>query len=66
MVYDDEGSPITTTFMDHLLPTAAEVPELGYGHVITPSGTPGGYMGLGEGGAIASPSATRSRRSARR
>ena len=55
--YDDAGNPTTTTFMDYLLPTAAEVPDLEYGHVVTPGLTPGGHKGLGEGGAIASPAA---------
>ena len=55
--YDDAGNPTTTTFMDYLLPTAAEVPDLEYGHVVTPALTPGGHKGLGEGGAIASPAA---------
>ena len=55
--YDDAGNPTTTTFMDYLLPTAAEVPDLEYGHVVTPGLTPGGYKGLGEGGAIGSPAA---------
>jgi aerobic carbon-monoxide dehydrogenase large subunit len=57
MIYDADGNPVTTTFMDYLLPTAAEIPEFEYGHVVTPSNTPGGYKGLGEGGAIASPPA---------
>jgi carbon-monoxide dehydrogenase large subunit len=57
MVYDGDGNPTTTTFLDYLLPTAAEVPDLEYGHVVTPSSTPGGYKGMGEGGAIASPAA---------
>jgi carbon-monoxide dehydrogenase large subunit len=57
MIYDSDGNPLTTTFMDYLLPTAAEIPDFEYGHVITPSHTPGGYKGLGEGGAIASPPA---------
>ncbi len=57
MRYDDAGNPTTTTFMDYLLPTAAEVPDLEYGHVITPALTPGGHKGLGEGGAIAAPAA---------
>jgi carbon-monoxide dehydrogenase large subunit len=57
MRYDEAGNPTTTTFMDYLLPTAAEVPDLEYGHVITPGLTPGGHKGLGEGGAIASPAA---------
>jgi carbon-monoxide dehydrogenase large subunit len=44
--------------MDYLLPTAAEVPDLIYGHVITPApDVPGGYKGMGEGGAIAAPAA---------
>ena len=55
--YDDAGNPTTTTFMDYLLPTAAEVPDLEYGHVITPALSPGGHKGLGEGGAIAAPAA---------
>lgn len=57
MVYDDAGNPTATTFMDYLLPTAAEVPDFEYGHVVNPSNTPGGYKGLGEGGAICAPAA---------
>jgi carbon-monoxide dehydrogenase large subunit len=57
MMYDDEGNPTTTTFLDYLLPTAAEVPDFEYGHIVTPSNTPGGYKGLGEGGAIVAPAA---------
>ena len=26
LAYDDDGNPVATTFMDYLLPTAAEVP----------------------------------------
>ena len=54
-VYDDDGNPLTTTFLDYLLPTAAEVPSIEYGHVETRSPTPGGHKGMGEGGAIGSP-----------
>jgi carbon-monoxide dehydrogenase large subunit len=57
MVYDEDGNPTTTTFLDYLLPTAAEVPDFEYGHIVTPSNTPGGYKGLGEGGAIVAPAA---------
>ena len=58
MVYDDEGNPQSTTFVDYLLPTAAEVPTIEYGHIETPASTnPGGYKGMGEGGAIGSPPA---------
>ena len=35
LVYDDDGNPLTTTFIDYLLPTAAEVPTIEYGHVET-------------------------------
>jgi carbon-monoxide dehydrogenase large subunit len=58
MKYDDDGNPMATTFVDYLLPTAAEVPIIEYGHVETPAtSNPGGYKGLGEGGAIGSPPA---------
>jgi carbon-monoxide dehydrogenase large subunit len=57
LVYDDDGNPVTTTFVDYLLPTAAEVPMIEYGHVETPGPGPGGYKGVGEGGAIGAPPA---------
>jgi carbon-monoxide dehydrogenase large subunit len=56
-VYDDDGNPLTTTFLDYLLPTTTEVPKIEYGHVETPAPTPGGHKGMGEGGAIGSPPA---------
>jgi len=52
LAYDDDGNPLSTTFLDYLLPTATEVPTIEYGHVETPSPGPGGYKGVGEGGAI--------------
>ncbi len=55
--YDDAGNPVTTTLMDYLMPTASDVPMLEYGHVETPSPGPGGYKGVGEGGAIGAPPA---------
>jgi carbon-monoxide dehydrogenase large subunit len=52
-VYDGDGNPLTTTFMDYLPPTTTEVPTIEVGHIETPSTTnPGGYKGMGEGGAI--------------
>ncbi len=58
MVYDESGNPQSTTFVDYLLPTAAEVPIIEYGHIETPAATnPGGFKGMGEGGAIGSPPA---------
>ena len=54
LAYDTDGNPVSTTFMDYLLPTATEVPVIEVGHVETPSPGPGGYKGVGEGGAIGS------------
>jgi carbon-monoxide dehydrogenase large subunit len=56
--YDDEGQPLFATFMEYVLPTAAEVPRLAMEHQHTPSpNIPGGMKGVGEAGAIGSPSA---------
>jgi carbon-monoxide dehydrogenase large subunit len=57
LAYDDDGNPVTTTFMDYLLPTAAEVPLIEYGHVETLGAGAGGFKGVGEGGAIGAPPA---------
>ncbi|MGP0031272.1 MAG: xanthine dehydrogenase family protein molybdopterin-binding subunit [Acidimicrobiales bacterium] len=57
LAVDEDGNPVATTFMDYLLPTATEVPEIEYGHIETPSPGPGGYKGVGEGGAIGAPPA---------
>ena len=53
--YDENGNPLATTLLDYVMPAAAEVPILEYGHVVTPSDTPGGHKGVGEGGAIGAP-----------
>lgn len=56
--YDADGNPLASTFVDYLLPTATEVPDIEYGHIETPAPTnPGGHKGMGEGGAIGSPPA---------
>jgi carbon-monoxide dehydrogenase large subunit len=58
LAYDDDANPVATTFMDYLLPTATEVPLIEYAHVETAPGPgPGGYKGVGEGGAIGAPPA---------
>ena len=54
LAYDDDGNPLSTTFVDYLLPTATEVPAIEYGHVEVPGPGFGGYKGCGEGGAIGS------------
>jgi carbon-monoxide dehydrogenase large subunit len=57
LAYDDDGNPLATTLLDYLLPSAPEVPPIEYGHIETPSPGPGGYKGVGEGGAIGAPPA---------
>ena len=58
IVYGPDGQPLTTTFMDYLLPTATEIPPFGTLHMATPSPfIPGGYKGMGEAGTISGPSA---------
>ncbi len=57
LVWDEDGNPLATTFVDYLLPTTTDVPIIEYGHVETPAPGPGGYKGVGEGGAIGAPPA---------
>jgi len=50
---DAAGQPLAATFMDYLLPTAAEVPPVEVAHMETPSPmNPAGVKGAGEGGTI--------------
>jgi carbon-monoxide dehydrogenase large subunit len=56
--YDEDGQPLFGTFMEYLLPTAAELPRLAMEHQHTPSpNIPGGMKGVGEAGTIGSPAA---------
>jgi len=57
LAYDEDGNPVTTTLLDYLLPTAPDVPPIEFVHIETPSSGPGGYKGVGEGGAIGAPPA---------
>lgn len=58
VIYDADGQPKTTSFLDYLLPGASEVPEIKIGHMETPSPyTVFGMKGAGEGGSIAPPAA---------
>jgi CO/xanthine dehydrogenase Mo-binding subunit len=57
-VYDDDGQLLTSSFLDYLIPTAMEVPEIKIGHHETPSPwTPHGIKGGGEGGRMMAPAA---------
>jgi CO/xanthine dehydrogenase Mo-binding subunit len=56
LVYDERGSLLTGTFMDFLIPTAMEIPDVAIGHIETPSPlNPLGVKGVGEAGAIPVP-----------
>jgi len=53
LVYDENGQLLTSTFADYLLPTARDVPNFEVLHMVTPAPQiPGGYKGMGEGGAV--------------
>jgi carbon-monoxide dehydrogenase large subunit len=56
LVYDEAGQLLAGSFMDFLMPTAAEVPDLTVVHLETPSPlNPLGVKGVGEAGAIPVP-----------
>lgn len=53
VVHDESGQPLTTSFMDYQLMTAADMPALTKVHIETPSPTNSlGAKGAGEGGTI--------------
>jgi 2-furoyl-CoA dehydrogenase large subunit len=55
-VYDENGQLLTSSFMDYLKPTAADVPTIEGDRLETPSPfTPLGTKGIGEGGAVIAP-----------
>ncbi len=55
--YDEQANFQAGTFMDYLLPTAAEIPEIEIHHVETPTDIEINYRGVGEGGMIVAPAA---------
>ena len=56
--YDETGQLLTSTFMDYLKPTAADVPTIEVDRLEHPSPvTPLGAKGVGEGGSIPGPAA---------
>ncbi|MEX0788989.1 MAG: xanthine dehydrogenase family protein molybdopterin-binding subunit [Anaerolineales bacterium] len=53
ILYDENGQLLNASFMDYLLPTALDVPDVQVGHEETPSPlNPLGTKGAGEAGAI--------------
>jgi 2-furoyl-CoA dehydrogenase large subunit len=56
--YDQDGQLLTTSFMDYLKPTAADLPDIEGDRLETPSPlTLLGTKGVGEGGAVVAPAA---------
>jgi aerobic carbon-monoxide dehydrogenase large subunit len=58
VVYNEDGQPLTATFMDYLLPTSVEVPQVEIAHQehLSPL-NPLGVKGCGEGGTVSAPPA---------
>lgn len=53
LYFDDSGQLINASFMDFLMPTAAEIPDMELAHLETPSPlNPLGIKGVGEAGTI--------------
>lgn len=51
--YGADGQPLTSTFVDYLMPTTTDVPDIEVTHLCTPSPwTENGVKGMGEAGAI--------------
>ena len=51
--FDDSGQLLNASFMDFLIPTSAEIPEIEIAHIETPSPlNPLGVKGVGEAGTI--------------
>src|SRR5439155_321342 len=56
LAYDEHGQFLTGTFMDYLVPTASEAPEINIVHIVSPSPlTPLGSKGLGESSSMTVP-----------
>ncbi|HEU4371027.1 MAG TPA: xanthine dehydrogenase family protein molybdopterin-binding subunit [Methylomirabilota bacterium] len=53
IAYDDGGQPLTTTFMDYLIPGTMDVPPIDIVHLQTPPAVSvSGFKGMAEGGTI--------------
>ncbi|MBB4689495.1 xanthine dehydrogenase family protein molybdopterin-binding subunit [Amycolatopsis jiangsuensis] len=56
--YADNGEPSAASFIDYLVPTATEIPDISVDHLETPCAfTESGAKGAGEGGTIGAPAA---------
>ncbi len=58
IIYDEHGNILTTSLLDYLPPTMAEIPDLEVHHLVTVTDASlTGAKGLGEGGTIGAPAA---------
>ena len=57
ITYDDDAVFKSGTYLDYLIPTAMEIPEIEIHHLQTPSAIESNYRGVGEGGMILAPAA---------
>jgi carbon-monoxide dehydrogenase large subunit len=55
--YGDDGQFLASTFLDYLLPTACEVPDIEIDHVESAPTHEVNFRGVGEGGTIGAPAA---------
>ncbi|MFZ0013455.1 MAG: xanthine dehydrogenase family protein molybdopterin-binding subunit [Acidimicrobiia bacterium] len=56
--YGEEADPLTTSFMDYLIPAALDVPDFALGRTVSPApSNPLGAKGAGEAGCIGAPPA---------
>jgi carbon-monoxide dehydrogenase large subunit len=54
----ESGQPLSTTFLQYLMPSAKDVPDIKLEHLVTPSPfTPGGFKGAAEAGTTGTPAA---------
>ena len=58
LCFDPSGQPVSGSFVDYLVPTASDLPDIEIHHLESPtSRTPSGAKGMGEGGTIGAPAA---------
>ena len=56
LAYTEDGQPLATTFIDYLIPSSMEIPEIVVEHLESPSpNMPLGLKGAGEGGCLGPP-----------
>jgi carbon-monoxide dehydrogenase large subunit len=55
--YDERANFQSATFLDYLIPTSMEIPEIEIHHLATPTDKEANFRGVGEGGMIGAPAA---------